>query len=251
MLTVENLSSGYGKETVISNASLSVLKNELNIILGPNGSGKSTLLKTIAGVLNKTKGNIYINETDFFSLSFRERGREIAYMSQERPVPDMIVHELLLCARYPYLDFGKSYGEEDYSCISKAVLLTGIEALENRKLKTLSGGERQKVYIAMALSQGTDVILLDEPITYLDIKNQFEIMELIKSIKKEKSILMVCHDIRMSLKYADKLIVMDKGRIIDSGTREEILSSKSLEKIFGVNITKTESTDDYIINMEK
>ena len=252
MIKIKNLIAGYGKNPVINDISFSIDKNKTNVILGPNGSGKTTLLKTIAGIINKGEGSIHIDEKDLKKMSLKEKGKILSYMPQVRNVPKMNVEDFLLCSRYPYHGVGNSLSAKDYECINKAAALTDTQKFFSRNLTTLSGGERQRVYLAMALSQETDLILLDEPASFLDVKKQFEIMELIKSLKKEKTILMVCHDIRMGLKYADKIIVMDEGKIVKEGTNDEILSSFAIENTFGIKINKIKmgTEDDYIINME-
>lgn len=253
MLEVKNITSGYGRKIVNSSVSFSIKKNNLTVILGPNGCGKTTLLKTICGVLNNKNGEIYIDDVNIRRLSLKEKAKKIAYMPQIRHIPDMTVMDFISCARYPHTGITKSYSLDDLMYINNAIEKAGIQEYTERKLCTLSGGERQKVYLAMALCQDTEIILLDEPVTYLDIEKQFDIMNLIKNLKQNKTILMVCHDIRLSLKYADNFIVMDKGKVLKEGTKEEILASGILEKVFNIKIEecKLKSGYDYIINSEK
>lgn len=249
MIEIKNLSCGYGKKTIVRIDNLKIEKNKLTVITGPNGCGKTTFLKALAGVLYNINGEITVNGINLIEITGKKRAEIISFMPQIREIPKMMVKDFLMCARYPYTGFSKLPRCEDKQAVVHAMQITGTEVYENRRLETLSGGERQKIYFAMALAQETDIILLDEPTTYLDTDKQFEIMDLINSVKTDKTVVLVMHDLRYALKYADSIIVMNNGKVIQAGTKEEILNSEVLEKLYNIKIIKhnIENSEEYII----
>lgn len=239
MIAIKDLYSGYGDDDILKGVSLNILNNKLTVIAGPNGCGKSTLLKTISGIIKKTSGSIFIDDIDLSNISPLDRAKRIAYLSQNRSVPDIAVKNLVLHGRFPYLSYPRRYRAEDREAVDMALERMGIEGLRDKMVSELSGGERQKVYIAMALAQGSDYLLLDEPTTFLDISHQFQLLDLAKELCNEnKSVVMVLHNLESALSIADSFILLDKGRLLFEGSVDDVYSSKLIDKVFNVEIKK-------------
>lgn len=239
MIAIKDLYSGYGDDDILKGVSLNILNNKLTVIAGPNGCGKSTLLKTISGIIKKTSGSIFIDNVDLSNISPLDRAKRIAYLSQNRSVPDIAVKNLVLHGRFPYLSYPRRYRAEDREAVDMALERMGIEGLRDKMVSELSGGERQKVYIAMALAQGSDYLLLDEPTTFLDISHQFQLLDLAKELCSEnKSVVMVLHNLESALSIADSFILLDKGRLLFEGSVDDVYSSKLIDKVFNVEIKK-------------
>ena len=239
MIAIKDLYSGYGDDDILKGVSLNILNNKLTVIAGPNGCGKSTLLKTISGIIKKTSGSIFIDDVDLSNISPLDRAKRIAYLSQNRSVPDIVVKNLVLHGRFPYLSYPRRYRAEDREAVDIALERMGIEGLRDKMVSELSGGERQKVYIAMALAQGSDYLLLDEPTTFLDISHQFQLLDLAKELCSEnKSVVMVLHNLESALSIADSFILLDKGRLLFEGSVDDVYSSKLIDKVFNVEIKK-------------
>ena len=242
MIRLENLSSGYGKKQILDNISLKINDSCITTVIGPNGSGKSTLLKSVVGLCNIYSGDIIIDEKNIKELSKSERAQKIAYLSQEKNIPETTVQHLVLQGRFPYLSFPRKYSVSDIEKTKTAMQKMNILEYADTSLYKLSGGIRQKVYIAMALCQEADALLFDEPATYLDIKQQFNINDILFELKKNgKSVVCVIHDIITALKISDKIVVMYNGKIEITGTPKEILESEIIPKVFGVEIYKLEN----------
>ena len=230
MIAIKDLYSGYGDDDILKGVSLNILNNKLTVIAGPNGCGKSTLLKTISGIIKKTSGSIFIDNVDLSNISPLDRAKRIAYLSQNRSVPDIAVKNLVLHGRFPYLSYPRRYRAEDREAVDMALERMGIESLRDKMVSELSGGERQKVYIAMALAQGSDYLLLDEPTTFLDISHQFQLLDLAKELCSEnKSVVMVLHNLESALSIADSFILMDKGKLLFEGSVDDVYSSKLID----------------------
>lgn len=239
MIAIKDLYSGYGDDDILKGVSLNILNNKLTVIAGPNGCGKSTLLKTISGIIKKTSGSIFIDNVDLSNISPLDRAKRIAYLSQNRSVPDIAVKNLVLHGRFPYLSYPRRYRAEDREAVDMALERMGIEGLRDKMVSELSGGERQKVYIAMALAQGSDYLLLDEPTTFLDISHQFQLLDLAKELCSEnKSVVMVLHNLESALSIADSFILLDKGRLLFEGSVDDVYSSKLIDKVFNIEIKK-------------
>ena len=238
MLEIKNLTAGYPGEEVLRYVNLNIPEGKVTVIAGPNGSGKSTLLKALAGVLPGEK-EVYFNGIPLHSLPQKELAKQVAYLPQNRPVPEITVRKLVLHGRFPYLSYPRRYRREDIRIAEAAMEKLGILDLADRELTTLSGGQRQKVYIAMALAQDTKVVLLDEPTTYLDIRHQMQTMELAKFLAGEgKTVVLVLHDLAMALEFADHLVVLSKGTVAAEGDGETVFSSGVLDRVFGVTVDR-------------
>ena len=241
MVEMKNITAGYGKQTVLAGVTASFEKRKLTSIIGVNGCGKSTLLKAILGILPLSSGEIIIDGNDLHSMSRNEIAKKIAYLSQGKNTPDMTVMQMVLHGRFPYLSYPRKYTSRDRETVYSAMEQVGIADLAEKPLFMLSGGMRQNAYIAMALAQDTDYILLDEPTTYLDIAHQLELMKLLKKLADNgKGIVTVMHDLPLAFDFSDKLTVMNNGEIIVQGTPSEISKLPIIEDIFGVKIKQTQ-----------
>lgn len=242
MIEIRDLEAGYPDKQVLKSVNLRIEKGKITVILGPNGCGKSTLLKTIVGILPVQSGSVFFDGTDAAGLSSRQRAQKAAYLSQNRSVPDITVERMVLHGRFPYLSYPRRYQKRDLEIAGKAMERMGIRELADRSLSSLSGGQRQKVYIAMALAQDTPVILLDEPTTYLDVSHQIQMMKHAGFLCREgKTVVMVLHDIPMAMQTADKIILMRDGEVCIQGNPEDVYQSGWMNHVFGVDVRRTET----------
>ena len=228
MLELRNVTAGYGEKLILHDISLDFPPGTVTAILGPNGSGKSTLLKAAAGLLPIASGAVVAEEP---------RARHVAYLPQSRRVPEMTVRQLVLQGRYPWLGWPRRYGEKDHELARRAMERLEVAGLADRPLAELSGGTRQKCYLAMTLAQDTEVLLLDEPTSFLDPAHQLRLMALCRSVAAGgKAVAVVLHDLPLALRFADRVAVMDAGRLLMVEAPAGLLKSGLLEKTFAVKI---------------
>lgn len=207
------------------------------MILGPNGCGKSTLLKALCGILPADNGEVILDRENILALPRRILVQKTAYLAQSRQIPDITVERLVLHGRFPYLGYPRRYRKEDYAVPRKAMEQMGIWDLADTLVENLSGGQRQKVYIAMALAQDTPVILLDEPTTYLDISHQLQMMQQARLLAQQgKTVVMIIHNLPHAFQTADHMILMKAGVVVTEGTPEEIYTSGMIHSVFGVKL---------------
>ena len=252
MLEFKNLCSGYGKKQVLFDVCGAFERGKITAVIGVNGCGKSTLLRSASNVLTPFSGEVLIDGEPIRFMSRAECAKLIAYLSQQRDIPDMSVFQLVLHGRCPYLGYLKRYTETDKRAALEAMEKMGIADLYDEPLCSLSGGMRQKAYIAMALAQDTDYILFDEPTTYLDISHQLEFMEIIKSLTDiGKGVITVMHDLPLAFNFSDRIIVMNEGRVVADSFPQELQSSGIINEVFGVYLTKTVDTKMYVLDYHK
>lgn len=248
MIDIQNISSGYGKKIVVKNLSASFNKGKLTSIIGPNGSGKSTLLKTVLGIVPRTDGDAFIDGESIFTLKRKEISRRISYLSQEQYASDMTVFEAVLHGRFPHLSFPKIYSSKDEKIAKEAMEEVGILNLRDLPLSSLSSGMKQTAYIATALAQEADYILLDEPNTYLDISHQIELMRLLRRLADGgRGIVAIMHDLPMALSFSDEILVMENGEAVFSGSSDEVCSCGIIERVFGISVCKRNEEYSYVI----
>ena len=212
-MELREVTAGYGGTDVVKGISLRFQPGEVTVLAGPNGCGKSTLLRAAARLLP---------------------------LPQSRPVPEITVEALVLHGRFPYLGYPRRYGPADRAAARSAMERAGVLELAERNVARLSGGQRQKVYLAMALAQDTPVLLLDEPTTFLDIGCQLELAQL---MRETEAVVMVLHDLNLALGCAHRVAVMEEGRLRAWGTPAEIYAGGALEEVFGVKVHRTELED--------
>ncbi|GHU50406.1 ferric citrate ABC transporter ATP-binding protein FecE [Clostridia bacterium] len=239
MIELHNLSGGYGHIDIVKNVSFNLPDGKITAIIGANGCGKSTLLKLVCGQLKPSGGEIIVDGKPLSDLSRADVAKSISYLPQSRTTPDISLESFVLHGRFPWLGYPRVYRAEDRTMAESAMEKAGILNKRRALLTSLSGGERQKAYIAMTLAQNTSHVLLDEPTTYLDIAHQLEFIKLTELFKREgKSVAVVLHDINMALKCADIVAVMKEGEILAQDAPERILSTGAIESAFDVKISE-------------
>lgn len=238
---VNNLCFSYGTTPVIQDLSVKVKKGKITTLIGANGCGKSTLFKLMTRNLKPQGGRILLNGSDIAQMKLRDFAKQTAIVHQYNTAPeDITVKKLVGYGRTPYHGFGStSDSKTDEEKIQQAIEITHLTKYQNRAVSQLSGGQRQRVWIAMALAQDTNILLLDEPTTYLDIRYQLQILDLVRMLNREyeMTILMVLHDINQSLYYSDEMIAMKNGRIIAQGKPETIISTELIRQVYDVSLT--------------
>lgn len=236
-LSAKQLTLKYGERTIADKLSISFTKPEIVSIIGPNGSGKTTLLKALCRLLTPNEGTVYLNSKDINKMSSEQTAKFISVMAQSAQAPNGItVSELVSYGRLPHQKMFASLNEEDKRIINEAIKFTELEPLLHRFVTTLSGGERQRVWLAMALAQEPQILLLDEPTTYLDVHHQLELMELIVKLHRLKKItvIMVLHDLNHAARYSERLIAIKNGNIMADGSVEEVFVENIIEDLYDV-----------------
>lgn len=241
-IVAEELVLGYqnGEQPVIDGESLSIPANCVTALVGPNGSGKSTLLRGLAHQLEPHSGVVRLDGKDIQSLGSKELARKLGLLSQENVSPESLtVEALAIHGRYPHRGFFDAHTEEDEAAVERALSLAGVEHLRDREVGSLSGGQKQLAWIAMVLAQDTEVLLLDEPTTFLDLHHQLEVMDIVNELKtnSEVTVILVLHDINQAARYADYMLALDDGEVYARGPPEEIVTEDLLTDVFGVSAT--------------
>ena len=253
MIEIKDLQTGFSAKTVSRSLSLKIESGSFVCLIGPNGCGKTTLLSTIAGLLPAKKGDIFINGKSLRQYSSKELARNIAYLPQVREIPDITVDTLVSHGRFPYLGFSRKLGRTDHEKIKDALELSNAGRFAEKRLKELSGGERQQAYLAMTIAQDTPILLLDEPGTYLDISNRFSVMETaLKLNRKGITVLMTLHDLSEAMWFSPMVCLMDTcGSLRFSGTPQALYDSGLLQEIFDVSVAKTDFKKSYYVFLPK
>lgn len=243
-IDIKNLSYSYGNDPVLKDISFSIQKGDFFIIIGPNGSGKTTLMKIISGIIKPQRGQLKILGCSIRSYNRKILAKNIAFVPQmvQEDFP-FTVSELVLMGRSPYLGLLGLEGEKDIKIAKRAMAFTEIEHLSHRRLDQLSGGEKQRVFIARAICQDSRIILLDEPTASLDLAHQIRVMDLMERLKEEKGItvIMVSHDINLAAMYSDHLLLINNGKIVSLGRPDEVLTFQALEEAYGCTLLVDES----------
>ena len=248
MLELRGIAAGYGGTPVLREVSFTVPKGSLTALIGPNGCGKTTLLRAAARQLPLLAGEILLDGRPVSSYGRTEFARKAAFMPQVRSVPAITAGALVAHGRFPHLGFSRRLRPEDRAAVQAAMEATGVADWANRDLRALSGGERQRVYLAMALAQDTDLILLDEPTTYLDPGRQFELLDLIASLPgRGKTVVMVLHDLSHALRYSTQLLLLEQGRLVQRGMPEELYAGGQLDRVFGIRSRRAPDGSYYFL----
>ena len=235
ILSLEHLTGGYRGEAVVKDFTLDLRRGELTAILGPNGCGKSTLLRLCARLMEPISGEIRLEGWPVQTIPRRELARMVSVLPQVRPVSAIPVESLVAHGRFPYLGWPRRMRRSDREKVEEALILAGVAEYRHRSVAELSGGQRQKVYFAMALAQDTPLVLLDEPATYLDLRHQLELMELIRLLQSRgKTVAAVLHDLPQALEWADRVAVLEDGKIADQGPPAEVFDRGTLDRVFGL-----------------
>lgn len=234
---VRELAVHIGSTAILHNISLAFNEGQVTALLGHNGSGKSTLLKSLARQIPACAGEVRIEGKTAKSLGARAFARIVGYLPQHPPGTDgLTVRELVALGRYPWRGPLGRYSEEDHSLIDQAIADTDLKPFQHRSVDTLSGGERQRAWIAMLLAQQTRCLLLDEPISALDVKHQVETLRLVQRLasQRELTVIVVLHDVDLASRFCDRLVALKAGQVVADGTPAEIMDSQILESIYSV-----------------
>lgn len=243
-LEVENLNFTYKKELALKDISFSIKKGQFLSIIGPNGSGKSTLLNNLSNIENPQSGSINIYDEDINEYESKKLARTIALVPQDTFISyGFSVLDIVLMGRFPHLNRFEKESEEDFKIVNKALKKTNTFHLRDRNVNEISGGERQRVIIARALAQESEIIFLDEPTSHLDINHQIDLLNLLKQLNEERNttIVLVIHDINLASRYSDEIILMDGGKIVSKGAPEKVVTRKNIEKTYGLNVIVEEN----------
>ncbi|WP_207871984.1 iron complex transport system ATP-binding protein [Enterococcus sp. DIV2402] len=237
-IETKSLAIAYEDALIVNELNLAIPTGKITSIIGPNGCGKSTILKAIGRIIKKKAGVVYLNGSDINKLSTREIAKKMAILPQTPTAPNgLTVSELIAYGRFPHQKgFGK-LKEEDKELIDWALNVTKLTEFQYREVDSLSGGQRQRVWIAMALAQQTELILLDEPTTYLDLAHQLEILELLQQLNHTQNctIAMVLHDLNLAARFSDYMVAISKGKIVRHGTAMEVLTPSVLKTVFQID----------------
>ncbi|NMD37567.1 MAG: ABC transporter ATP-binding protein [Christensenellaceae bacterium] len=237
MLKLNNVTTGYSNNAVLKDVSVSFEKGKLTSLIGKNGCGKTTLLKAILNMVPLNNGEILIDNALLNNMTRKEIAKKIAYLAQGKTVPDMTVAQMVLHGRFPHLNYPRRYTKQDIEIAFSAMEQVGITDFAHKAINTLSGGMRQNAYIAMALAQDTDYILLDEPTTFLDISNQLELMKIMQRLAdKGKGIVSVMHDLPMAFTFSDRIVILNDGKIVNDDEPKNVCAQKTIEEIFNLSI---------------
>jgi len=234
---VSSLGVRIGDTPILHEVTIGFTEGEVTALLGHNGSGKSTLLKVLARHQPPSEGQANLRGKSFRHTGAREFARTVGYLPQHPPATDgLTVRELVALGRYPWRGPLGRYTAEDHQLIDQAITDTGLEPFTHRSVDTLSGGERQRAWIAMLLAQQTRCLLLDEPISALDVKHQVETLRLVHRLaeSRELTVIVVLHDVDLAARFCDRLVALKAGRLIADGRPREIMESAMLEAIYGV-----------------
>jgi iron complex transport system ATP-binding protein len=236
-LRAENLTLAYDSAEVVRELSLNLPPQKITALIGANGSGKSTLLKGLARVMKPKTGAVYLDSQAIHRLPTRQVARQLAVLPQRPEAPEgLTVRELTAFGRFPHQGFLGAFTAEDDRQIDYALEITGMRDLADSPLGELSGGQRQLAWISMALAQDTQLLLLDEPTTFLDMAHQIEVLEVLRRLHEDagRTIVMVLHDINQAARYAQHMVALVAGRIAHSGTPRDMVTARVLSDVFGI-----------------
>ncbi|MFI3176312.1 MAG: ABC transporter ATP-binding protein [Eubacteriales bacterium] len=238
MIKVTDLNFAYKEKEVLKNINFSADSGEVISLIGPNGCGKSTLLRVICGILPSKNGKVMITNTSINNLSNKELAKQIAFLPQfQEKMNGVSVWELVSLGRAPYQKSGWLTNKEDKAKIKWAIDYMSLSEYVHIDVEKLSGGERQRVWIAMVLAQDTPIILLDEPVTYMDIRYQCQLINIVKGLKEEfaKTVIAVFHDINHAIEVSDKIYLMKDGKVFDFGHSDQVISEQNIRDVYGVH----------------
>ncbi|AYD39950.1 ABC transporter ATP-binding protein [Clostridium fermenticellae] len=236
-IDIKDLHFSFDKTEILHKININFTKNKFYSIIGPNGSGKTTLLKNISKILKPTTKSIFLDNIDILDFKNSSLARKLAVVPQNTTIDfDFTALDIVLMGRSPYLSRFESESKKDYRLAKNAMNMTNTWQLRDKIINQLSGGEKQRVLIARALAQNTDIILMDEPISHLDLHHQIEILDTIKLLTKSITIVAVLHDLNLASQYSDYIILMDNGSIITSGTPDEVITEKNIKGVYKIDM---------------
>lgn len=238
-IVLDRLSAGYHKQLIVDEISLTIPPGKMSVLVGANGSGKSTLLGTIARMLKPLGGSVLLDGKAIHHQPTKAVSRQLGMLPQSPVVPEgLTVFELVARGRFPWQSFMRQWSHEDENAVQQALELTGTAGFAHQPVDSLSGGQRQRCWIAMALAQQTPVILLDEPTTFLDLRYQVEILELLHTLTRDhgRTVIVVLHDLNFAVNYADTLIFLKQGRLQGVINEGEACTPELIKRVFDVDV---------------
>ncbi|GAA2992511.1 iron complex transport system ATP-binding protein [Microbacterium terrae] len=237
-LHTDGLVAGYGGRVVVDGIDVEIPSGAISVIVGANACGKSTLLKTISRLIPARSGAVVLDGKRIDEIPTKELARTLGLLPQQPIAPEgIVVADLVGRGRHPHQKMFRSWTTDDDRAVAEALTATGVLDLADRSVDELSGGQRQRVWIAMALAQETDILLLDEPTTFLDVSHQIEVLDLLTDLNQRRgtTIVMVLHDINLAARYADRLFALRQGRLVASGAPADILTSDLVREVFDLD----------------
>ncbi|SEF82326.1 Fe(3+) dicitrate ABC transporter ATP-binding protein FecE [Vibrio hangzhouensis] len=237
MLSVKNLYVAYGDNTIIENLSLTIPKGKITALIGPNGCGKSTLLKTLARINKPKSGEVLLDTTPLHEFATKSLAQRLSMLPQTHTSPEGItVRKLVEYGRAPYASHWGKLTDNDHAMVSRAMVSTGVSELQETPVDALSGGQRQRAWISMIVAQDTEVIMLDEPTTYLDLSHQIELMKMMQTMHQQgKTVIVVLHDLNQACRYCDHLVVLKDGKLVLDGDPSEVFTQALLQDVFDLD----------------
>ncbi len=236
-LTADNVTLGYGGRVIVDGLSVDIAPGLVTTVIGPNGCGKSTLLRGLGRLLRPNTGQVLLDGKAIATMKTRDVARVVGMLPQTPVAPEgLTVADLVARGRHPHQSWLRQWSADDEAEVAHALAQTGVSDLADRTLDELSGGQRQRAWISMALAQGTDILLLDEPTTYLDLAHSLEVLDLVDRLHEDlgRTVVMVLHDLNLAIRYSDHLIVMREGRIVAQGAPGDVVDAELLSTVFGL-----------------
>ncbi|MBB4710970.1 iron complex transport system ATP-binding protein [Streptomyces luteogriseus] len=235
-LAARGVTVGYGARAVIDELDVAIPPGVITTIIGPNGCGKSTLLKTLSRLLKPARGAVVLDGEDIGRLRTRDVAKKLGLLPQAPVAPEgLTVADLVARGRHPHQSWLRQWSSDDAEVVERALAMTGVSDLADRPVDALSGGQRQRVWISMTLAQGTDLLLLDEPTTYLDLAHALDVLDLVDDLHESGcTVVMVLHDLNLATRYSDNLVVMREGSILAQGHPRDVITAELLYEAFGL-----------------
>ncbi|MFI0352960.1 ABC transporter ATP-binding protein [Actinomadura sp. 9N407] len=235
-LAARGVRVGYGDRTVIDDLDVAIPPRVITTIIGPNGCGKSTLLRTLSRLLKPARGTVVLDGEDIVKLRTRDVAKKLGLLPQAPVAPEgLTVADLVARGRHPHQNWMRQWSSDDADVVERALAMTRVSDLADRPVDSLSGGQRQRVWISMTLAQGTDLLLLDEPTTYLDLAHAIDVLDLVDDLHESgRTVVMVLHDLNLATRYSDNLIVMRAGAILAQGHPRDVVTAELLYEAFGL-----------------
>ncbi|MFJ1614168.1 MULTISPECIES: ABC transporter ATP-binding protein [unclassified Streptomyces] len=236
-LAARGVTVGYGGQTVIDDLDVAIPPGVITTIIGPNGCGKSTLLRTLTRLLKPARGTVVLDGEDIVKLKTRDVAKKLGLLPQAPVAPEgLTVADLVARGRHPHQSWLRQWSSDDAGVVERALAMTGVSELADRPVDSLSGGQRQRVWISMTLAQGTDLLLLDEPTTYLDLAHAIDVLDLVDDLHESGcTVVMVLHDLNLATRYSDNLVVMRAGSILAQGHPRDVITAELLHEAFGLH----------------
>ncbi|UJJ29995.1 heme ABC transporter ATP-binding protein [Halopseudomonas maritima] len=237
-LRAEHVALAYDRQRIIQDLDLQLPAGKISVIIGPNGCGKSTLLRALAGLLKPQAGQVLLDGRALARHGARELAKRLGLLPQSSSAPAGIsVADLVARGRFPHQGLLRQWSAEDAAAVSEALRLTDLTTLAERPVAQLSGGQRQRVWLALVLAQQPQLLLLDEPTTYLDIAHQYDVLELCRRLNREagRTLVLVLHDLNQAARYADHMVAMQQGRVVAAGTPAQVLQPALIRRVFGID----------------